>query len=195
MLDHLGIQCTDLQTSAAFYDAVLAPLGAVRMMDFDVAMGYGIPPKPDFWIGAHDSGDGFRESPHRVRGARSGDGAGLLRRRRRGRCRGAARATRLARVPPRLLRRRSSATPTATTWRRSATGPKRRDRDAVTGGRARAEPSANIRRTPSCPCLGCRTVRARDAPGRGGSHDERDGARRARGCVQRRAGGSRRCRL
>ena len=62
MLDHLGIQCTDLQASAAFYDTVLAPLGAVRMMDFDVAMGYGIPPKPDFWIGAHDSGEGFRES-------------------------------------------------------------------------------------------------------------------------------------
>ena len=62
MLDHLGIQCTDLPASAAFYDAVLAPLGAVRMMDFDVAMGYGIPPKPDFWIGAHDSGEGFRES-------------------------------------------------------------------------------------------------------------------------------------
>jgi len=62
MLDHLGIQCTDLQASAAFYDTVLAPLGAVRMMDFEVAMGYGIPPKPDFWIGAHDSGEGFRES-------------------------------------------------------------------------------------------------------------------------------------
>ena len=28
MLDHLGIQCADLQTSAAFYDAVLAPFGA-----------------------------------------------------------------------------------------------------------------------------------------------------------------------
>jgi catechol 2,3-dioxygenase-like lactoylglutathione lyase family enzyme len=62
MLDHLGIQCADLQASAAFYDTVLAPLGAVRMMDFDVAMGYGIPPKPDFWIGVHDSGQGFRES-------------------------------------------------------------------------------------------------------------------------------------
>jgi catechol 2,3-dioxygenase-like lactoylglutathione lyase family enzyme len=62
MLDHLGIQCTDLQASAAFYDTVLAPLGAVRMMDFEVAMGYGIPPKPDFWIGVHDSGEGFRES-------------------------------------------------------------------------------------------------------------------------------------
>ena len=27
MLDHLGIQCADMAASAAFYDAVLAPLG------------------------------------------------------------------------------------------------------------------------------------------------------------------------
>jgi catechol 2,3-dioxygenase-like lactoylglutathione lyase family enzyme len=62
MLDHVGIQCTDLAASAAFYDAVLAPLGGSRMMDFGVAMGYGIPPHPDFWIGVFDSGEGFRES-------------------------------------------------------------------------------------------------------------------------------------
>lgn len=31
-------------------------------MDFGVAIGYGIPPAPDFWISALDSGDGFRES-------------------------------------------------------------------------------------------------------------------------------------
>ena len=62
MLDHLGIQCADMAKSAAFYDAVLAPLGATRMMDFGVAMGYGIAPKPDFWIGLFDSGEGFRES-------------------------------------------------------------------------------------------------------------------------------------
>jgi catechol 2,3-dioxygenase-like lactoylglutathione lyase family enzyme len=62
MLDHLGIQCSNLPASASFYDAVLAPLGGVRVMDFDVAIGYGIPPKPDFWISALDSGDGFRES-------------------------------------------------------------------------------------------------------------------------------------
>ena len=51
MLDHLGIQCTDLRASAAFYDAVLAPLGGTRIMDFEVAMGYGSDGKPDFWIG------------------------------------------------------------------------------------------------------------------------------------------------
>jgi catechol 2,3-dioxygenase-like lactoylglutathione lyase family enzyme len=62
MLDHLGIQCSDLAASASFYDTVLAPLGASRMMDFGVAMGYGADGKPDFWIGAHDSGEGFRES-------------------------------------------------------------------------------------------------------------------------------------
>jgi len=34
MLDHLSIQCADLAASAAFYDAVLAPLGGQRIMDF-----------------------------------------------------------------------------------------------------------------------------------------------------------------
>ena len=62
MLDHLGIQCVDMAASAAFYDAVLAPLGASRMMDFGVAIGFGIPPKPDFCIGRHETGEGFRES-------------------------------------------------------------------------------------------------------------------------------------
>ena len=63
MLDHLQIQCSDMAASAAFYDRVLAPLGGKRLMDFgDQAIGYGREPKPDFWIGVHDSGEGFRES-------------------------------------------------------------------------------------------------------------------------------------
>lgn len=62
VLDHVGVQCTDLVASAAFYDAVLAPLGARRIMDFGVAIGYGADPKPDFWISAHQTGEGFRES-------------------------------------------------------------------------------------------------------------------------------------
>ena len=62
MLDHVGFQCADLAASAAFYDAVLAPLGAQRIMDFGEAIGYGVPPHPDFWIGAQSTGDGFRES-------------------------------------------------------------------------------------------------------------------------------------
>jgi catechol 2,3-dioxygenase-like lactoylglutathione lyase family enzyme len=47
--------------SAAFYDAVLAPLGAGRVMDFGSAIGYGAPPKPEFWIGGQMTGEGFRE--------------------------------------------------------------------------------------------------------------------------------------
>jgi catechol 2,3-dioxygenase-like lactoylglutathione lyase family enzyme len=62
MLDHVGFQCSDLTASAAFYDTVLAPLGVSRLMDVKVAMGYGSDNHPDFWIGVHDSGEGFRES-------------------------------------------------------------------------------------------------------------------------------------
>jgi catechol 2,3-dioxygenase-like lactoylglutathione lyase family enzyme len=62
MLDHLSIQCRDMAKSAAFYDAVLAPLNGSRIMDFGQAIGYGVPPKPDFWIGAQSTGEGFRES-------------------------------------------------------------------------------------------------------------------------------------
>jgi catechol 2,3-dioxygenase-like lactoylglutathione lyase family enzyme len=62
MLDHVGIQCADIAASAAFYDAVLAPLGGERIMDFGVAIGYGRPPHPMFWIGQQTTGDGFRES-------------------------------------------------------------------------------------------------------------------------------------
>ena len=61
MLDHLGIQCADVAQSAAFYDAVLAPLGGCRVMDFGEVIGYGVPPRPDFWISPRTS-EGFRES-------------------------------------------------------------------------------------------------------------------------------------
>jgi catechol 2,3-dioxygenase-like lactoylglutathione lyase family enzyme len=62
MLDHISIQCADIAKSAAFYDTVLEPLGGVRVMDFGSAIGYGNPPMPTFWIGARETGDGFRES-------------------------------------------------------------------------------------------------------------------------------------
>jgi len=62
MLDHLSIQCEDVAASTHFYDAVLAPLGGTRVMDFGEVIGYGIAPKPDFWIGPRQTGEGFRES-------------------------------------------------------------------------------------------------------------------------------------
>jgi catechol 2,3-dioxygenase-like lactoylglutathione lyase family enzyme len=61
MLDHVGFQCADLARSAAFYDAVLAPLGGSRLMDFQVAIGYGTE-HANFWIGEFNEGAGFRES-------------------------------------------------------------------------------------------------------------------------------------
>ena len=62
MLDHVSIQCGDVAASAAFYDAVLAPLGGRRVMDFGNVIGFGVPPNPDFWIGPRQTGDGFRET-------------------------------------------------------------------------------------------------------------------------------------
>jgi catechol 2,3-dioxygenase-like lactoylglutathione lyase family enzyme len=62
MLAHVSIQCADFDRSAAFYDAVLAPLGEGRVMDVGDAIGYGIPPSPTFWIGKQQTGDGFRET-------------------------------------------------------------------------------------------------------------------------------------
>jgi catechol 2,3-dioxygenase-like lactoylglutathione lyase family enzyme len=62
MLAHVSLQCVDLAASAAFYDAVLAPLGGSRVMDLGEAIGYGVPPVPDFWISGLSSGTGFREA-------------------------------------------------------------------------------------------------------------------------------------
>lgn len=53
MIDHFGINCSDLQKTATFYDKVLATLGHRRLMDFEVAVGYGTD-KPDFWLSTFD---------------------------------------------------------------------------------------------------------------------------------------------
>jgi catechol 2,3-dioxygenase-like lactoylglutathione lyase family enzyme len=62
VLDHVSIQCGDPAASAAFYDAVLAPLGAGRVMDFGPVVGYGADDTPDFWIGPDTTGGPARES-------------------------------------------------------------------------------------------------------------------------------------
>ncbi|MBZ5740856.1 VOC family protein [Nocardioides mangrovi] len=64
MIDHFGINCGDLATSAAFYDATLATLGFARVMDVEVAIGYGPPGKPDFWISAQPP-EGPASGPNR----------------------------------------------------------------------------------------------------------------------------------
>jgi catechol 2,3-dioxygenase-like lactoylglutathione lyase family enzyme len=62
MIDHVSIQCADVTASAAFFDAVLAPLGGTRVMDFGEVIGFGIAPRPVFWIGPRTTGEGFREA-------------------------------------------------------------------------------------------------------------------------------------
>ena len=62
MIDHLSIQCGDVVASAAFYDRVLRPLGGSRVMDLGAVVGYGVRPKPTFWLGPLATGAGFRES-------------------------------------------------------------------------------------------------------------------------------------
>ena len=61
MLDHLSIQCANLDAAAAFYDAVLEPLGGRRIMEVGGAVGYGVD-FPTFWVGQQATGEGFRES-------------------------------------------------------------------------------------------------------------------------------------
>lgn len=57
MIDHVSIQVRSLRASAAFYDAVLAPLGGRRLMEFPDVLGYGTL-RPEFWVGrARTAGD------------------------------------------------------------------------------------------------------------------------------------------
>ncbi len=68
MLDHIGITATDLKKSVAFYRAALAPLGYEVLMEFSAEQtggfegaGFGIAPKPDFWLG---KGPVMQPHPH-----------------------------------------------------------------------------------------------------------------------------------
>lgn len=61
MIDHVAIQCADIAASTTFYDALLAAVGAGRVMQYDQAIAYGTD-QPQFWIAPHTSGEGFSES-------------------------------------------------------------------------------------------------------------------------------------
>ncbi len=50
MIDHVGIRVSDLDASAEFYRAALAPLGYEVLMDFDFGVGLGQNGKPDLWL-------------------------------------------------------------------------------------------------------------------------------------------------
>ena len=51
MIDHIGIQVSDLERSIAFYAKALAPLGYTLVMKWEQFAGFGVAGKPDFWIG------------------------------------------------------------------------------------------------------------------------------------------------
>jgi len=51
VIDHAGMSVSDIAKSKAFYRAALAPLGYAIIMEWGPYAGFGVPPKPDFWIG------------------------------------------------------------------------------------------------------------------------------------------------
>ena len=54
MIDHVSLAVSDLAASAAFYDAVLAPLGLTRLVDRSPAtVGFGRK-YPEFWLNFRD---------------------------------------------------------------------------------------------------------------------------------------------
>ena len=55
MIDHVGLEVSDLARSARFYDAVFGRLGARRVVDGPQAVGYG-KEEPAFWIVARGRG-------------------------------------------------------------------------------------------------------------------------------------------
>ena len=61
MLDHLAIQCGDVERASEFYDAVLSTLGGGRVMAYGNVIGYGIGRRPVFWLGPLTTGEPNRE--------------------------------------------------------------------------------------------------------------------------------------
>jgi catechol 2,3-dioxygenase-like lactoylglutathione lyase family enzyme len=55
MIDHLGINCEDIDAAKRFYDTVLGVLGHGRIMEYGDFVGYGSDGKPDFWIGRYEN--------------------------------------------------------------------------------------------------------------------------------------------
>jgi catechol 2,3-dioxygenase-like lactoylglutathione lyase family enzyme len=51
MIDHSGVSVSDVAKSKVFYRTALAPLGYRLLMEFEQFAGFGVAPKPDFWIG------------------------------------------------------------------------------------------------------------------------------------------------
>jgi catechol 2,3-dioxygenase-like lactoylglutathione lyase family enzyme len=55
MIDHVSIAVADLKKSAAFYAAVLEPLGYTKIADRPASVGFG-KKYPEFWLNARPGG-------------------------------------------------------------------------------------------------------------------------------------------
>jgi len=51
MIDHAGVSVANVAKSKAFYRAALKPLGYEALTEGEGFAGFGVAPKPDFWIG------------------------------------------------------------------------------------------------------------------------------------------------
>lgn len=64
IFDHVGYAVGDLDKSASFYDAALAPFGIKRLYEYEYpggkVLGYGVD-RPEFWV---NSGDALRDHVH-----------------------------------------------------------------------------------------------------------------------------------
>jgi catechol 2,3-dioxygenase-like lactoylglutathione lyase family enzyme len=50
LIDHIKIGVTDVERARAFYEAALAPLGIVVVLDYPGTVGFGKDAKPEFFI-------------------------------------------------------------------------------------------------------------------------------------------------
>ena len=53
MIDHISVGVRDLERSARFYEAALAPLGLARLVTRPATIGFG-KSYPEFWINLHE---------------------------------------------------------------------------------------------------------------------------------------------
>ena len=105
MLDHVSIQCADVSSSAAFYDAVLSALGGGRIMDFGTVIGYGVGGDPSFWLGPQGDDAPNREVHVAFRATDRAAVRAFFEAARRAGAEVLHEPRRVARVPPGLLRR------------------------------------------------------------------------------------------
>jgi len=50
VIDHVGIDVSDIESAKGFYEQALAPLGYTKLSEFPEAVGFGEGRKPDFWL-------------------------------------------------------------------------------------------------------------------------------------------------